>query len=186
MVAHSVRFIQLRIKDAPEKKIIRIARSLRKITAGTTSRFIINDSPALAREVQADGVHLGQVDTSYEKARQILGAEAIIGLSTHSVEQARTACALRPDYIAMGPVFSTLTKQNTDPVIGLSGLKRMLEVATVPTVAIGGIDHSNISRVLGVGVRNVAAIGCISQSKDPAASLKRLIGIIEERDGERI
>jgi thiamine-phosphate pyrophosphorylase len=186
MVAHSVRVIQLRIKDAPKSNILQIARSLRKITAETGSYFIINDSPEIAFDVQADGVHLGQGDVAYAKARALLGPDAIIGLSTHSVDQARAACALKPDYIAIGPVFSTFTKQNSDPVLGLSGLKKILEVATVPTVAIGGIDHSNVNRVLELGIRNVAAIGCISQTNDPAHSLKQMIETIEEHNGARI
>jgi thiamine-phosphate pyrophosphorylase len=186
MVEHGVRFIQLRMKDAPPDDIIKTGRSLKKITRGTGSYLIMNDSPELALAVKADGVHLGQGDTSFDNARKILGADAIIGLSTHSVAQARAACALEPDYIAIGPVFSTLTKQDTDPVIGVNGLKRILEVAIVPAVAIGGIGPSNISQVLGVGVRNVAAIGCVSHSKDPGGSLKQIIRRIKEPHGARI
>jgi thiamine-phosphate pyrophosphorylase len=186
MVAHSVRVIQLRIKDAPKSTIIQTAHSLRKITAGTGSYFIINDSPEIALQVQADGVHLGQDDTTYAKARALLGPEAIIGLSTHSVHQARAACALKPNYIAVGPVFSTFTKQNADPVLGLSGLKRICEVADVPAVAIGGIDHSNLRQVLDLGVPNVAVIGCICQSKEPEHSLKQMLETIEEHRGARI
>ncbi|MCP4197113.1 MAG: thiamine phosphate synthase [Proteobacteria bacterium] len=186
MVDHGVRIIQLRMKNAPPEEIIKTGRSLKKITTGTGSSLIMNDSPELALAAQADGVHLGQNDTSYDNAREILGADAIIGLSTHSVAQARAACGLKPDYIAIGPVFSTLTKRDTDPVIGVNGLKRILEVATVPAVAIGGIDPSNISQVLGVGIRNVAAIGSVSHSKDPADSLKQIIRLIKEPYGARI
>ena len=186
MVRQGVRVLQLRMKTAAKTAVMRTGRALKKITAGTGTVFIVNDSPEIALEIGADGVHLGQGDTPYGQAREILGPDAIIGLSTHSVSQARAACALGPDYIAMGPVFSTSTKQNPDPVIGLSGLKEILEIATVPTVAIGGIEHSNVAQVLRAGISNVACIGCISEAKDPAQSLKQLLEMIEKHHAARV
>jgi thiamine-phosphate pyrophosphorylase len=180
MVQCFVPFIQLRMKDTPKKTILKKARSIRKITQGTQSRFIINDNPLLALESGADGVHLGQEDTSYEKAREILGPNSIIGISTHTVEQTISACAINPDYIGIGPVFSSATKKEADPTIGIDGLKKMLQKATVPAVAIGGISQYNARLVIDAGARNVAAIGCITQSADPANPLEQLIRVIEE------
>ena len=186
MVSQGVRIVQLRMKSAAKSEVVHVGRALKQITAGSETLLMVNDSPEIALEIGADGVHLGQEDTPYEQAREILGPGAIIGLSTHSVSQARAACALAPDYIAMGPVFATSTKQNPDPVIGLSGLKEILRIATVPTVAIGGIRLSNVTRVLDTGIFNVACIGCISEAQDPAHSLKQLLGVIKRHHAARV
>jgi thiamine-phosphate pyrophosphorylase len=178
MVERRVRFIQLRIKNRPADEILDIATSLRSIIPAT-SLFIINDHPDIAKEVGADGVHLGQDDVSLGKAREILGPNAIIGLSTHNPDQTRAACALSPDYIGVGPVFPTPTKAVPDPCIGLDGLEKMLRLATVPAVAIGGIDHSNVFSVLEAGAKNLCAVRCINRSTEPAQDLDRMIRAIE-------
>ena len=180
MAEKKVGYIQLRVKDAPKEEILRIAASLRAIIP-PTSLLIINDHSDIAKKVGADGVHLGQDDESFERARRMLGPNAIIGLSTHNPDQTRAACELGPNYIGVGPVFPTPTKAVADPVIGLSGLKAMLSLATVPAVAIGGIDHSNVGRVLEAGAENLCAVRCINQSSDPDGDLSRMIEAIESR-----
>ncbi|MDP8237341.1 MAG: thiamine phosphate synthase, partial [Candidatus Erginobacter occultus] len=124
-VAAGVRCLQLRVKDRSEGEILEIARQLRKITAGTATRLIINDSPEIAAASGADGVHLGQEDMPLGAARKILTRPgAIFGLSTHNAEQALAGIALGPDYIGVGPVFPTPTKAKPDPVLGLEEMGR--------------------------------------------------------------
>lgn len=177
MVRCGVRFIQLRMKDTPRQQVVSVGRKLRAIIP-KQHFFIINDDPDIALEVGADGVHLGQDDMSYEEARALLGEEAIIGLSTHNPSQARDACRLVPDYIGVGPVFATPTKKIPDPVIGLNGMKEMLQVATVPAVAIGGIDLSNIAQVIAAGAANFSAVRCVNRSFDPIRTITELQGMI--------
>ena len=179
MVEQGVAFVQLRMKDAPYEEVLDMARRLRPIIRGD-SRFIINDDPRLAAEVGADGLHLGQDDMAYLEARSLLGADAIIGLSTHSPAQTRAACALDPDYIGVGPVYATPTKRIADPVIGLQGLKEMLAESTVPAVAIGGIDHVRAQEVLAAGASNLCAVRCINQAEDPARALERILQLIQD------
>jgi thiamine-phosphate pyrophosphorylase len=115
----------------------------------------------------------------YAEARQILGPDAIIGISTHTAEQLRAACALRPDYVAIGPVFATSTKALKDPVLGVAGLTALFRLATVPAVAIGGINHENAPALLAAGVRNLACISCIAHATDPAESLDRMLRLFQ-------
>jgi thiamine-phosphate pyrophosphorylase len=180
MVECGVRVIQLRMKEVASAQVLEQARALRRIIPDGVL-FIVNDDPGIAREAGADGVHLGQDDMSLEVAREIVGPDAVIGLSTHNPEQTRAACALGPSYIGVGPVFATPTKKKSDPVIGLDGMRRMLAAATVPAIVLGGIDHDNVGRVLDAGARNVCAVRCVNRSTDPAADLGRMQRAIEAR-----
>jgi thiamine-phosphate pyrophosphorylase len=173
MVDNGMKYIQLRMKEWGNAVVRDMARRLRRIIAGD-SLFIVNDDPIIARDAGADGVHLGQDDISFEKAREILGDEAIIGLSTHNVAQTQAACAKGPDYIGVGPVYATPTKKIPDPVIGLFGMRNMMAHATCPAVAIGGIDLSNLPSVLKHGARNVCAVRCINRAQDPDAVIKEM------------
>ena len=180
MAELGVKCIQLRMKHAPGSEILDTARRLRGLI-GQGSLFIINDHPHIAKEVGADGVHLGQDDMGYSEAREILGPKAVIGLSTHNPEQTRSACALAPDYIGVGPVFATPTKEIPDPVIGLDGMATMVGLATVPAVALGGIELDNAARVLDAGARNICAVRAVNRVPDPGASLDRFCQLIERR-----
>ena len=173
MVRERVRYIQLRMKDRPREAVYETAVRLRGIIGGD-SLFIVNDDVAIAREVGADGVHIGQEDMAYADVRRLMGPEKIVGLSTHNPVQTRAACALTPlpDYIGVGPVYATPTKKKPDPVIGFDGLEEMLAVATVPAVAIGGIDLENVADVVGRGARNVCAVRCVNQASDPGAVIR--------------
>ena len=125
-------------------------------------RLIINDRVDIALALRADGVHLGQDDLPPEAARQVLGSRAIIGFSTHNLEQAREAARLPVDYIAIGPLFPTSSKDNPDPVIGLEELSRVRRVTgTIPLVAIGGINHENARQAIAAGADAVAVISCL-------------------------
>jgi len=176
-VDYEIAFVQLRMKDVPHSSVIETAQAMREITRGTATRFIVNDDPEIAREVGADGVHLGQGDMSYGEAQKIVGKDAIIGLSTHSVQQVSNACELAPDYAGMGPVYATPTKKNPDPVIGLAGLTEMLDRSTVPGVAIGGITLENLPLVLEAGARNFCMVRPITTASDPEKVLKTILRI---------
>jgi thiamine-phosphate pyrophosphorylase len=180
LVDLEVPFIQLRMKDTPLDEILATAEKLRPIASGTRSRFIINDHPAIAAKVNADGVHLGQEDLSFSEARTIVGPDAIIGLSTHSPAQTIAACGLRPDYIGIGPVFPTPTKTKADPAIGIEGMKTMIAAATVPHVAIGGIDLTNLRDVLAAGARNFCMVRQIMRASDPQKVVCEIFEIYRE------
>jgi len=177
LVDGGVAFVQLRIKGGKSDEILGIAEKMRKITIGSATRLIINDYPDVALKSGADGVHLGQDDMKYDEARTLLGPDAIIGLSTHSVLQTRNACAQNPDYIGIGPVFPTPTKENPDPVIGVAGMKRMLARATVAAVAIGGIDLLNLRLVLEAGAKNFCMVRQFTQSTQPEKVLRAMMRI---------
>jgi thiamine-phosphate pyrophosphorylase len=175
LVKYDVAFIQLRMKNAPKNDVWRTARALRTITAGSNTKFIINDDPKLAADIGADGVHLGQGDMGYAEARAVVGESSIIGLSTHNVDQVRAACALGPDYIGVGPVFATPTKKIPDPVIGVDGMRDMLAAATVPAVAIGGINRENLEAVIKAGAKNFSMVRPLNETKDPESVLKQIL-----------
>jgi thiamine-phosphate pyrophosphorylase len=175
-----IAFIQLRMKNEPKEVILKTAEKLRRIITPGSSYFIINDHPDIAAAVGADGVHLGQDDLPYEEVRKIVGSNAIIGLSTHSPAQTQAAYALSPDYIGVGPVFPTPTKVNPDPVIGIDGMKKMLSVATVPAVAIGGIDLTNLREVLGAGAKNFCMVRQIMKAEEPEKVLREVAKVYGE------
>lgn len=177
---NQIRFIQLRMKKEPPEIVLKTALEIRKITEGSSSFFIVNDDPEIARASGADGVHLGQDDWPYARVRAALGPEKIIGLSTHSPAQTRAACENRPDYIGIGPVFPTPTKEKPDPVIGLRGMQEMIELASVPYVAIGGIDLSNLREVLGAGAVNFCMVRQLMKSEHPEKTLKEVLQMYKD------
>lgn len=174
LVDCEIAFVQLRMKDAPEAEVLKSADLMRKITLGSKTKLIINDNPAIAKQVDADGVHVGQSDMPYDKVRAIVGENAIIGVSTHSVTQVKETCEKKPNYIGMGPVYATPTKKNPDPVIGLSGLTNMIAVATVPAVAIGGITLETLPLVLECGARNFCMVRPVTMATDPQRVIKEI------------
>lgn len=152
-------FIQLREKYLSPKEFYAQAADAVNFARKRGAKIIINDRVDLALALKADGIHLGQDDLPPEQARKILGEKAIIGFSTHSVEQAVEAAKLPIDYIAVGPVFATKTKENPDAVVGLEGLRRVRRaIGNFPLVAIGGITSGNFREVLSGGADSVAII----------------------------
>jgi len=162
LIAGGASIIQLREKRASPREFYREALVSVAIARASGVRIIINDRVDIALAVKADGVHLGQNDLPPGSARRILGDSAIIGFSTHSVEQAAAAAELPIDYIAVGPIFATTSKQDPDAVIGLDGLRAVRSVVRdKPLVAIGGINENNISDVLEAGADSAAIISAI-------------------------
>lgn len=153
-------FLQLREKHLAPREFYLEAEEALRVARSLGVRLIINDRVDIALALQADGVHLGQDDLPPEAARRLLGSRAIIGFSTHNLEQAREAARLPIDYIAIGPLFPTSSKDNPDPVVGLEELSRVRRVTgAIPLVAIGGIDHENAHQALDAGAESVAVIG---------------------------
>jgi len=177
-VACGVRYLQLRMKRAARDEIVRTASALRDITRDSDTLFIVNDSVEIAREVDADGVHLGQDDMPLPEARAAWPvAGKVFGLSTHNAEQARHAELVAPDYIGVGPIYATPTKDIPDPTVGLENLRRITTASPLTAVAIGGIDTSNLAEVLATGAENFAVVRAVMQSPDPAAAIKKLQAI---------
>lgn len=155
-------FIQLREKHLAPREFYQEAEEALRVARARGVRLIINDRVDVALALQADGVHLGQSDLPPAAAREILGERAIIGFSTHNVEQAIEAARLPVDYIAIGPVYPTVSKDNPDPVVGLEGLRRVRqEIGQMPMVAIGGIRRENIHEAIEAGSDAVAVISLL-------------------------
>ena len=167
LVRGGARIVQLRDKQAAPKDFYESAKSVVEFARARNVKIIVNDRVDIALAVGADGVHLGQDDLPPEYARKILGEKAIVGFSTHSVEQAAEAAAFPLDYIAVGPVFPTSTKENPDTAIGLETLKLTREiVGDFPLVAIGGIDRENARSVFRGGADSLAIISGILKPAD--------------------
>ncbi len=177
LVDYGISFVQLRMKEKKRDEILRTAHIMRALTSGSNTRLIINDYPDIARDCGADGVHIGQDDTPCKETRQILGNSAIVGISTHSPAQTISACKEKPDYIGIGPVFPTPTKKNPDPDIGIEGMKRMLSLSLVPSVAIGGIDLENLPLILEAGAENFCMVRQLTSSKEPEKVLRKITEI---------
>jgi thiamine-phosphate pyrophosphorylase len=153
-----VRVIQYRHKGPFQRIHFDHCLSLARKVRESGGIFIVNDRADVADLCGADGVHLGQDDLSPEQVRRFLGESRLIGYSTHNVEQARRAVQLPVDYIAIGPVFPTQTKDNADPVVGLAAVAAVRALTNKPLVAIGGITMENAPAVLAAGADGVAVI----------------------------
>jgi thiamine-phosphate pyrophosphorylase len=181
LIAGGATFIQLREKHASPRDFFEAAKPAIEIARKNNVMIIINDRVDIARALGADGVHLGQDDLPPNAAREVLGPDAIIGFSTHSVEQAIDAAGLPIDYIAIGPIFETKTKENPDPIVGLDGLAEVKKnIGNIPLVAIGGIDLDNVLDVLAAGADSIALVSAIIG--DPAlisAKTAQLLNIVK-------
>jgi len=159
LIEGGAKIIQLREKYASPKDFYEFAKEALKIARQHKVKIIINDRVDIALALKADGVHLGQDDLPPEHARKILGEKAIIGFSTHNLEQAVRGARLPIDYLAIGPVFATRTKENPENVVGIEGVKNVREaVGDFPLVAIGGITLENFREVLQSGADSVAVV----------------------------
>jgi thiamine-phosphate diphosphorylase len=168
-----VDIVQLREKELGRRAIEIAAATFRRLCDTYSALFIVNDDPALARSTRADGVHVGQDDATVEDARAILGPDALIGLSTHSREQIASSKELGADYISVGPVWETPTKEGR-PAVGLELVTYAAEHAPLPFYAVGGIDPSNAAEVVEAGARRLAVVRAIRDSDDPAGAAAQL------------
>ncbi|MDT7781430.1 MAG: thiamine-phosphate pyrophosphorylase [Acidobacteriota bacterium] len=168
------RLVQLREKHLSPREFYSEAEEALKVARARGVRLVINDRADIALALGADGVHLGQDDMPPLAARALLGDKAIIGFSTHSVEQAVGAARLPIDYVAIGPVFATSSKDNPDAVVGLEGVRGVREVlGPIPLVAIGGVTRERARAVLEAGADSVAVLSALLPSRDPAEITRR-------------
>ena len=170
--------VQLREKHTSKEEFLTLARELKDVCARYGVPLIINDDVEIAREVDADGVHVGQEDAACREARRILGPDKIIGVSCHTVEEAVKAQADGADYLGLGAVFATGTKDDAT-VMSHHELKRICQTVTIPTVAIGGINRDNILQLAGTGVDGVAVISAVFAQEDKDEAVRALLAISE-------
>ena len=162
--------VQLREKHLSPRDFYEAAEDALRAARQRKMRLIINDRVDIALAIGADGVHLGQDDLPPAAARELLGEQAIIGFSTHSVEQASEAARLPVDYIAIGPIFNTASKENADAVVGLDGLSRVRQATgAIPLVAIGGITFETARDVLAAGADSIAVISLLLRNPSEIA-----------------
>jgi thiamine-phosphate pyrophosphorylase len=167
--------IELRDREQPRGAIERSGATFRRLADTYSALFIVNDDPYLARDLDADGVHVGQDDVSPADAREVLGDDAIIGLSTHSVEQLEAAHDQPVDYVSVGPIWETPTKEGR-PGTGLGFVGAAAEQATLPWFAIGGIDTGNAGEVVAAGARRICVVRAIRDAADPSEAAAALAG----------
>ncbi len=159
------RILQVRVKPASPRERLAVARIAREATAAVNALLVINDDIALAHEVAADGVHLGQTDMSLADARE--RTDLFLGISTHNAAQLDEAVSGGADYVAYGPVFETKTKENPDPIVGVEALAAAVTRAgSCPVVAIGGITPSNVVAVHRAGASAACVISAVNRCSD--------------------
>ena len=171
-VSAGIDIVQMREKKMDKGELVWLGKKISSLCLKKETIFIVNDNPLLAKEVDADGVHLGQGDlNTYDliQTRKILGKEKIIGVSTHSLSQFQKANGSNCDYIAFGPIFFTKTK---DYSIGVRDIKKVLELACKPVVFIGGINLDNVDTLLKKGVKNIAVIRALVNAEDIVCCIK--------------
>jgi thiamine-phosphate pyrophosphorylase len=178
--------VELRDREHPRAVIERSGRTFRRLADTYSALFIVNDDPHLAVELRADGVHVGQDDMPPAVAREIVGPDAIIGLSTHSPEQIEAAGSEPVDYISVGPIWETPTKEGR-PATGLELIRTAAQSAKQPWFAIGGIDMSNVGDVVDAGAERLCVVRAIRDAEDPRAAAAALFAAVDPaaREEER-
>lgn len=171
--------VQLREKFIDDEKFLQIAKEVQKITKKYNVPLIINDNIKIAKEIDAEGVHIGQSDDSLEKAREILGKNKIIGVSVGSIEEALKAQAGGADYLGIGTIFYTGSKKDINEPLGIKNLKNIVDAIKIPSVAIGGIHLDNVKDVMNTGVDGIAVISEILGKEDIKNASKTLLSFIK-------
>jgi thiamine-phosphate pyrophosphorylase len=164
---------QLRDKDASDDELLAAAERARDRCHAAGALFVLNDRPDLAAACGADGVHVGQDDVPVARAREHVGDDALVGLSTHSMQQAQAGCRSGADYIAVGPVHATPTKEGR-PAIGVEPVRYAASHVDVPWFAIGGIDPGTVAEVVRAGARRIVVVRAIADAEDPEAAARAL------------
>jgi thiamine-phosphate pyrophosphorylase len=171
--------IQLRDKRSTARHFYATAQDMARALLPNGVQFVVNDRADIAAMVDASGVHVGQDDLPVEDARKICKPPCWVGVSTHNIEQLRQAIATSADYIAVGPIFPTVTKENPDPVVGLELLREARKLTSKPLVAIGGITTANAAQVYEAGADSVAVIGDLASATDLAGQARKFLSIAE-------
>ena len=178
LLGAGARLVQYRNKTAPAREVLQAAQALNVTARQDGASFLVNDRPDIARLAGASGVHVGQDDLDVDAARKIVGAGAIIGISTHNLEQFRAAAETDADYVAVGPIFETRSKAKPDPVVGLELIRQARKLTNKPIVAIGGITLERTASVIESGANGVAVISDILGARNPAARVKQYLEIL--------
>lgn len=175
LLAGGARVLQLRLKASSAREVLEVARAVQPLVRQAGALLIVNDRSDVARAADADGVHLGQDDLPVPAARALLGPLAIVGVSTHSPGQALDAAAAGADYIGVGPVFTTTTKEHALPAGGLELLRTVRAAVELPLVAIGGITPETAASVRAAGADAVAMIAALVRAPDVAAAVRDVL-----------
>ncbi|TOO70859.1 thiamine phosphate synthase [Vibrio parahaemolyticus] len=178
-VEGGVTMVQVREKHGDVREFIERAQAVKTILEGTGVPLIINDRVDVALAVDADGVHLGQSDMPATIARELIGPNKILGLSIENEEQLAEADSLPIDYIGLSAIFVTPTKTNTKKHWGIDGLKMALETTSLPIVAIGGINESNIPQLSATGVHGLALVSAICHAENPTKAAEYLLSLMD-------
>ena len=179
------RWVQLRMKDAPDNEIISTAKEVKKLCVEFQATFIVDDHVSLVKIIGADGVHLGKNDMPVDTARRILGKECIIGATANTFDDVENAYNKGADYIGCGPFRFTTTKKNLSPVLGLEGyseiVKQMKQSGiNIPVVAIGGILKEDIPQIMQTGISGIALSGAVLNAQDPVSEMKTILKILKK------
>lgn len=166
--------VQLREKDLAARELFELARALREVTRRHSAGLLINDRIDIALAVDADGVHLPVDSFAPADARRLFGQRALIGASTHSVEQARAAAASGADFIVFGPVFDTPSKRGFGTPVGLNALAQAVQAVTIPVLAIGGVTAERARSLRESGAHGIAVVAAILEADDPRAAAAAL------------
>ena len=182
--------VQLRDKLSDTRRLVERARAIKATLDPTGVPLLINDRVDVALAVGADGVHVGQDDMAVKDVRRLLGSKAVIGLSIKTIAQAEAAPIDLVDYVGIGGVFATISKDNPDPPIGIYGLARIAGVfrqraPKLPLVAIAGINATNAEDAIDAGADGIAVISALSLQSDPAAATRKLRGIVDAAIAKR-
>ena len=169
--------LQYRDKMAPDAEILENARAIRTIFKGSAATLLLNDFAHLVAAAEWDGVHVGQTDSTVLEARRQVGAERLVGISTHTPEQFSQAAETDADYIAYGPIFQTGSKADAEAPVGLHGLRDVRRLDARPVVAIGGISRERLSGVFAAGADSVAVISALY--RDPACVTETVSRLLE-------
>ena len=180
-LANGADVVQLRDKELDDGELVDAARAFRDAADAQGALFLVNDRPDLVEACEADGVHVGQEDVLPSDARSVLPPDALLGLSTHSRDQIEAAQELGdegPDYISVGPIWETPTKEGR-PAVGLELIDTAARIARPPWFAIGGIDPGNVGEVVAAGARRIVVVRAIRDAEDPAAATRALRDAVE-------
>ena len=180
LIEAGVRLLQFRSKGGSAREILQISRKLVAISSASKTALFVNDRPDIAYLSDAAGVHVGQTDLSVDEARKVIGTEKWIGVSTHNEAQFRAAITTSVDYVAVGPVFATSSKESPDPVVGAEFIRRVRGLTSKPIVAIGGITLGRAAEVIEAGADSVAVISDILRAENPSARAREFLQVVQE------
>ncbi len=177
------RWIQIRMKDASDEEIAKVVEVVKPLCIKEEAFLLLNDRVELAKELNVGGVHLGKGDMSPGRARAILGAAAVIGVTANTIEDIRQAANVDIDYFGLGPYADTSTKKNLAPILGLEGITRLCDEMKendilIPHVAVGGIKLEDVEKLLAAGCNGLAVSGAIAFASDPVEATREFIKLI--------